>query len=141
MDSTLQTRDAELMNIQHLLGSNQFHLTEKQDTLRRLEEALKELTATKAALDTMKKAYLQPEFTKETFAGENSKNVNEFRHETLQDSFMHLTNKQMSQRIEDIQRQITACHGEISRIETTISSLESQQTELKVQRKKEIADY
>ncbi len=99
-----------------------------------------ELTETKTALDTMKSAYLQPEFTSETFAGKNSNQLNDFRHDTLADSFKQLTETQMEQNIEVIQRQITIYQGEISNIETTISSLEMQQKELRIEREQKLAN-
>lgn len=140
MDSALHTIDTELMNLQQFLGSNTLLLTEKQEKLQRLEKALNELTETKAALEAMEKDYLRPEFTLETFAGKNSKQFNDFRHENLADSFALLTENQMNWQIENIQRQIAIYQGDISRLETAISSLESQQNHLNIKREKEIAE-
>ncbi|WP_152657532.1 DUF5082 family protein [Oceanobacillus sp. CFH 90083] len=140
MDSALRTIDAALMNVQQLLGSYNLRFIDNQGKLHRLEKALMELTETKTALDTMKSAYLQPEFTSETFAGKNSNQLNDFRHDTLADSFKQLTETQMEQRIEDIQRQITIYQGEISNIKASISSFESQQKELHLKREREIAN-
>ena len=138
MDSALQAIDAGLMNVQQLLGSYNLSLIDKQEKLQRLEKALNELTNTKAALDAMKNDYLKPEFTTETFAGKNSNQFNDFRHGFLADSFAQFAETEMNRRIEDIQRQMDVYKSEIDHVEATISSLESQQKELRTQREKEI---
>lgn len=140
MDSTLHVIDADLINTQQLIGSYNLCLLDNQNKLLRLEKALNELTKTKTALDNMNNAYLQPEFTFETFAGKKSNQFNDFRHETLADSFTQFAETEMNQRLEDIQRKITTYQEDISSIESTLSSLESRQKELNLQREKEIAN-
>ncbi|WP_088052492.1 YwqH-like family protein [Virgibacillus dakarensis] len=117
---------AQLAAIQSLISAYRLRLSEKQEELKRLQRALSELGMNKSDFIESKGICLKPEFTAKTFHGENAEDLDGFRADGLQASFVAVPNEQISAAEGKISDQIAIVEKEIASLESTISSLEAQ---------------
>ncbi|WP_106496235.1 YwqH-like family protein [Lentibacillus sp. Marseille-P4043] len=122
----MSSAGAQLAAIQGLISAYRLQLNEKREELRRLKKALSELGMNKSDFMESKGMCLKPEITAKTFHGENADDLDGFREDGLQASFVAIHNEQISAAEGKISARIAIVKQEIASLENTISSLEAQ---------------
>lgn len=118
------------------IGSAQLQISNREEELQRLKEALSDLKSNKSDFISKKVICLDPEFTAKTLHGTNANDLDEIREGQLQKSFLAIPKEQISDAIEMISDKITEVQGKITELENNISNLESRREGLLEQRAK-----
>ncbi|HZW68607.1 MAG TPA: DUF5082 family protein [Pseudogracilibacillus sp.] len=112
------------------IASAQMQMYDREEELRRLEEALSDLESNKSDFINKKVICLDPKFTSKTLHGSNADNLDDIREGQVQKSFLAIPEDQISNAIEIISDKITEVKERITDLENTISDLESRRQDL-----------
>lgn len=132
----LYSINTELMEIQRVMGAYRLEMSNKEEKLRRLQQALSDLEMIKSDFLDKKELCLKPEFTSATLCGDNAKVLEMFKKHALQRSFVSIPNNEISQAERAISREIDRIKWRISSLENSISSLQTQHTNLSAEKMK-----
>ncbi|CDQ38552.1 MULTISPECIES: hypothetical protein [Virgibacillus] len=135
MELNLHKLNSELLELQRLIGIANLRLEEKNEELRRLNSALSQLQLNKSDFNRTKSICIEPEFTTKTLHGNNATKIHNFRENELQVSFSAISDKDISDAENRIIVQINQIKQEIYVIESNISSMETQHTNVNRQKR------
>ncbi len=135
MELNLHKLNSELLELQRLIGIANLSLEEKNEELRRLNSALSQLQLNKSDFNRTKSICIEPEFTTKTLHGNNAAKIHNFRENELQVSFSAISDKDISDAENRIIEQINQIKQEIYVIESNISSMETQHTNVNRQKR------
>ncbi|WP_121614586.1 YwqH-like family protein [Virgibacillus halodenitrificans] len=131
----LYSINTELMELQRLMGAANLQITEKEEELRRLKEALTKLSVCKIDFTDPKSLCLAPEFSSTTLHGDNANKLDSYRKKELQVSYNAISDEQISNAEEKISQQIEIVTQEISDLKGSVSSMQTQHTDLTNQKR------
>jgi len=137
MSSDLYSINTELMEVQRLMGSYQWQMSNKREELDRLQKALRDLESTKSNFYEAEEVCSKPEFTSKIFHGNHAKHLTSLKEDELRPNFAFIPDNQVTKVTEKLREQIKLLQGQIGSLESDITSLESQQRTLNA-RKQEV---
>jgi chromosome segregation ATPase len=129
--------ESQIMEVQRVMGSYSLQINNHRENVRRLEEALNKLNMTKSDFYESEDKCSKPEFTARVLYGSHERDLTSFRENTLKPGFSAIPDVQITGAVNQIQEQIELLQTEIGRLESSISSLRSQESNLIV-RKREV---
>ncbi|MBU8668999.1 hypothetical protein KM917_10745 [Virgibacillus pantothenticus] len=119
--------NSQLIHLNQLISSSNIRLQEKREELRRLNETLTKLQQNKNDFLKKKDTCIQPEFTTKNFHGKLANEVQSFRENQLQISFLAIPRKYLKKAKNIIMDQIRKIEQEIAAIESNITSWKREQ--------------
>lgn len=116
---------AQMEGIRAKINMVEERIEDKKEELQRLEDALADLGSNKSDFLEKKKLCLEPEFTTQTFHGDNADNVDDVREDGVKVNFIAIPEDQISNAETEVSDQIDIVEQEISDLETEVATLEA----------------
>lgn len=138
MAASLASIDRQLERVGSQISGLNDEIEEKEEKLRRLKKAQSELISVKHDFFGEIEICLEPEFSTNTFHGDNSENYDAYRRMDLHESFREVSADQMMDAMAKMQEKINELREEIDDMEDEISGLQDRQDGLQEQRANEI---
>ncbi|MFS0749309.1 DUF5082 family protein [Oceanobacillus sp. 1P07AA] len=122
--------NTELNRLQHRIYLNNIDLQAKQDDLERLRRTLNSLESKQGDFHGNNQLCTKPECSKSTFFGSNADNVEGLRDSDIIPSYNDITDKQLHGKTDRIRLKIEELTGDISALNSSINTMESNRRSL-----------
>ncbi|WP_026678529.1 YwqH-like family protein [Fictibacillus gelatini] len=127
----------EIAKLNVSLQSANVHVQKKQEELKRLLACQKKLTECEKDFEQNDNLCLKPELGSKTWCGNIAESFEAIREKNVQSNYRDLLNVQLDQALEQLKHHIEVVQTDIHLTLQTISSQQSQLSELKEQQRKE----